>query len=114
MDTLVSVGTLAAFGWSLFALFLGSAGISAHVDLTAGRTDGMGNIYLAVAAGVTTFILTGRYFESRSKHRAGSALRELLDLAAKHATVLHRAPPAPDTAQLLPIAPPLPADSFLS
>jgi Cu+-exporting ATPase len=91
MDTLVSVGTLAAFAWSLYALFLGTAGMPGMVhpfDLTPERSDGAGNIYLEVAAGVTTFILLGRWFETRAKRRAGGALRALLDLGAKDVAVL--------------------------
>ncbi len=81
MDTLISIGTLAAFGWSLYALFLGTAGepgMTHPFELTIQRTDGAGNIYLEAAAGVTTFILAGRYFEARSKRQAGAALRALL------------------------------------
>ena len=73
MDTLVSLGTLAAFGWSLYALFLGTAGTPGMVhgfDLRPRRESGAGNIYLEVAAGVTTFLLVGRYFEARAKRRA--------------------------------------------
>ncbi|MGH3348857.1 MAG: heavy metal translocating P-type ATPase, partial [Nocardioides sp.] len=95
MDTLVSVGTLAAFGWSLYALFLGTAGepgMTHPFELTVERTDGAGNIYLEAAAGVTTFILAGRYFEARSKRRAGAALRALLELGAKDVAVLRDAP----------------------
>ncbi|GAA0815626.1 heavy metal translocating P-type ATPase [Spirilliplanes yamanashiensis] len=91
MDTLVSLGTLAAFGWSLRALFLGTAGtpgMTHPFSLDIGRTDGAANIYLEAAAGVTTFILAGRYFEARSKRRAGAALRALLELGAKDVTVL--------------------------
>ncbi len=91
MDTLVSLGTLAAFGWSLWALFLGDAGMPGmkhpfSLDITRG--DGAGNIYLEAAAGVTVFILAGRYFEARSKRTAGSALRALLELGAKDVAVL--------------------------
>ncbi|MFI2649110.1 heavy metal translocating P-type ATPase [Micromonospora fulviviridis] len=91
MDTLVSLGTLAAFGWSLWALFLGDAGMPGmthpfRLDIT--RTDGAGNIYLEAAAGVTVFILAGRYFEARSKRTAGAALRALLELGAKDVAVL--------------------------
>ncbi|PZG22035.1 copper-translocating P-type ATPase [Micromonospora craterilacus] len=91
MDTLVSVGTLAAFGWSLWALFLGSAGtpgMTHPFSFDIGRSDGAGNIYLEAAAGVTTFILAGRYFEARSKRTAGAALRALLELGAKDVSVL--------------------------
>ncbi len=91
MDTLVSVGTLSAFLWSLYALFLGTAGrpgMRHGFELTATRGDGAGNIYLEVAAGVTLFVLAGRYFERRSKRRAGAALRALLHLGAKDVAVL--------------------------
>ncbi|MBJ6627232.1 MULTISPECIES: heavy metal translocating P-type ATPase [unclassified Streptomyces] len=91
MDTLVSVGTLAAFGWSLWALFLGDAGepgMRHPFELTVSRADGASMIYLEVAAGVTTFILLGRYLEVRSKRRAGAALRALMELGAKDVTVL--------------------------
>ncbi|MFF5992356.1 MULTISPECIES: heavy metal translocating P-type ATPase [Prauserella] len=91
MDTLISMGTLAAFGWSLYALLLGSAGepgMTHPFELTIQRISGDGNIYLEVAAGVTTFILAGRYFEARSKRRAGAALRALLELGAKDVAVL--------------------------
>ncbi|MBB5106205.1 heavy metal translocating P-type ATPase [Streptomyces spectabilis] len=91
MDTLVSLGTLAAFGWSLWALFLGTAGepgMRHGFDLTVRRTDGSSAIYLEVAAGVVTFILLGRYLEARSKRKAGAALRALLELGAKDVTVL--------------------------
>ncbi|WP_156726533.1 heavy metal translocating P-type ATPase [Streptomyces apocyni] len=91
MDTLVSVGTLAAFGWSLWALFLGDAGMPGMrhgFDLVITRTDSASALYLEVAAGVTTFILLGRYLEARSKRKAGAALRALLELGAKDVSVL--------------------------
>ncbi|MBE3016330.1 copper-translocating P-type ATPase, partial [Microbispora sp. NEAU-D428] len=91
MDTLVSLGTIAALGWSLWALFFGSAGVPGMThafDLTISRGDGSGDIYLEAAAGVTAFILAGRYFEARSKRRAGAALRALLELGAKDVAVL--------------------------
>ncbi|WP_192904030.1 heavy metal translocating P-type ATPase [Nocardioides albidus] len=91
MDTLISLGTLAALGWSLYALFWGTAGTTGMkhpFELTIERSDGGGNIYLEAAAGVTTFILAGRYFEQRSKRRAGAALRALLELGAKEVAVL--------------------------
>ncbi|WP_301124174.1 heavy metal translocating P-type ATPase [Mycolicibacterium fortuitum] len=91
MDTLISMGTIAAFGWSLYALFWGTAGMPGMThpfSLSISQTDGAGNIYLEVAAGVTTFILAGRYFEARSKRRAGAALRALLELGAKDVAVL--------------------------
>ncbi|MFF2747702.1 heavy metal translocating P-type ATPase [Kitasatospora sp. NPDC058048] len=91
MDTLVSLGTLAAFLWSLWALFLGDAGMPGMrhgFEFTIGRSDGSSNIYLEAAAGVTAFILAGRYFEARSKRTAGAALKALLELGAKDVTVL--------------------------
>ncbi|MBF6439598.1 heavy metal translocating P-type ATPase [Nocardia cyriacigeorgica] len=91
MDTLVSIGTLAAFGWSLYALFWGTAGtpgMTHPFEFTIARMDGTGSIYLEAAAGVTTFILAGRFFEARSKRRAGAALRALLELGAKEVSVL--------------------------
>ncbi|MEU6985421.1 heavy metal translocating P-type ATPase [Streptomyces sp. NPDC046324] len=91
MDTLVSIGTLAAFGWSLWALFLGDAGMPGMrhgFDLTVGRADGASTVYLEVAAGVVTFILLGRYLEARAKRKAGSALRALMALGAKDVAVL--------------------------
>jgi Cu+-exporting ATPase len=91
MDTLISVGTLAAFGWSLWALFFGTAGtpgMTHPFTLTIDRTDGTGSIYLEVAAAVTVFILAGRFIEARAKRRAGAALRALLELGAKDVAVL--------------------------
>ncbi|AKU18499.1 heavy metal translocating P-type ATPase [Luteipulveratus mongoliensis] len=91
MDTLVSVGTLAAFGWSLYALFLGTAGETGMTHpfrFTIERSDGASNIYLEVAAGVTTFLLAGRYFEARSKRASGAALKSLMELGAKEVSVL--------------------------
>ncbi|MFE7041028.1 heavy metal translocating P-type ATPase [Streptomyces atratus] len=104
MDTLVSVGTLAAFGWSLWALFLGDAGMTGMrhgFDFTVSHAmgspllersrelgEGSSTIYLEVAAGVVTFILLGRYLEAKSKRKAGSALRALMHLGAKDVSVL--------------------------
>jgi len=91
MDTLISVGVGAAFLWSVYALFFGTAGRPGmrHVfSFTAGRTAATDNIYLEVAAGVTAAILLGRFFEARAKRRAGSALRSLLKLGAKNVAVL--------------------------
>ncbi|GAB2854603.1 heavy metal translocating P-type ATPase [Nocardioides pacificus] len=96
MDTLVSVGVLAAFGWSLVALLWGSAGepgMTHPFQFTVERGDGLANIYLEVAAGVTTFLLAGRYFEKRSKRQAGAALRALLELGAKEVAVLRGSGP---------------------
>ncbi|MFD8657619.1 heavy metal translocating P-type ATPase, partial [Streptomyces globisporus] len=91
MDTLVSLGTLAAFGWSLWALFLGDAGMPGMrhgFDLTVSRADATSTIYLEVAAGVITFILLGRYLEARAKRKSGAALRALMHLGAKDVAVL--------------------------
>lgn len=91
MDTLVCLGTLAAFGWSLWALFFGHAGMPGMrhgFDLTVSRGGGSSAIYLEAAAGVTAFILLGRYLEARSKRKAGAALRALMDLGAKDVAVL--------------------------
>jgi Cu+-exporting ATPase len=91
MDTLISVGTLAALGWSLVALFFLDAGDPAMrmpFELVVGRGESAGQIYLEVASVVTVFILAGRYFEARAKRRAGAALEALLELGAKQANVL--------------------------
>ncbi len=91
MDTLVSLGTMSALLWSLYALFLGTAGtpgMTHPFQLTVEPSDGAANIYLEVAAGVTMFLLAGRYFEKRSKRQAGAALRALLELGAKDVAVL--------------------------
>jgi Cu+-exporting ATPase len=92
MDTLISLGVLAAFGWSLYALFLGHAGMPGMTmpfSLFPGRDHGAaGEIYLEVAAGVTVFLLAGRYFEARAKRRSGAALRALLEMGAKDVAVL--------------------------
>ena len=93
MDTLISIGTGAAFLWSLYALFLGHAGMPGMThgfDFSIRPSDGAGNIYLEAAAGVTMFVLAGRYFEKRSKREAGAALRALLELGAKDVEVLRR------------------------
>ncbi|MGW2864080.1 heavy metal translocating P-type ATPase [Streptomyces sp. NPDC001205] len=112
MDTLISVGTSAAFLWSLWALFFGTAGtpgMTHPFELTIGRSDGSGNIYLEAAAGVTAFILAGRYFEARSKRKAGAALKALLELGAKDVTVLR----ADGTEQTLPTTELKVGDRFL-
>ncbi|WP_033314352.1 heavy metal translocating P-type ATPase [Streptomyces iakyrus] len=91
MDTLVSIGTLAALGWSLWALFFGHAGMPGMrhgFEFTISRGDGSSSIYLEAAAGVTTFILAGRYLEAKSKRKAGAALRALMELGAKDVSVL--------------------------
>ncbi len=91
MDTLISIGTIAAFAWSLYALFLGDAGeigMRHGFSFTPERGMGSSQIYLEVAAGVTVFILAGRYFEARAKRRSGAALRALLELGAKDVAIL--------------------------
>jgi P-type Cu+ transporter len=108
MDTLVSVGTLAALVWSLYALVLGTAG---EIGMThgftwlAGEADGRGSVYLEAAAGVTTFVLAGRYLEGRSKRRAGDALRALLESGAKDVAVRRPAPDGDGTVEVrVPVA----------
>jgi Cu+-exporting ATPase len=91
MDTLISVGVLAAFGWSLYALFLGEAGMPGMrmtFDLFPARGSGADEMYLEVAAAVTVFMLAGRYFEARAKRRSGAALRALLEMGAKDVAVI--------------------------
>jgi Cu+-exporting ATPase len=90
MDTLISVGVLAAFGWSLYALFLGDAGMAGMTMQMEFSTaaSGSAEIYLEVAAAVTVFILAGRYVEARAKTRSGAALAALVNLGAKDVAVL--------------------------
>ncbi|HVM26327.1 MAG TPA: heavy metal translocating P-type ATPase [Mycobacteriales bacterium] len=98
MDTLISVGTVAAFLWSLWALFIGDAGMPGmqmELTLAVDRGAGAGEIYLEVAAVVTVFLLAGRYFEARAKRRAGAALTALLELGAKDVGVLRDGPSGP-------------------
>ena len=88
MDTLISLGVLSAFAWSMYALFLGDAGVTGmkmHLSLGASSGD---ELYLEIASVVTAFLLAGRYFEARSKRRAGAALTALLELGAKDVAVL--------------------------
>ncbi|MFN7148650.1 MAG: copper-translocating P-type ATPase, partial [Microthrixaceae bacterium] len=95
MDTLISVGTLAAFGWSIYALFWGGAGVAGMTmpfSLAVSRGSGQDEIYLEVASAVTVFILAGRYAEARAKRRSGAALRALVELGAKDAAVLRSGP----------------------
>jgi Cu+-exporting ATPase len=90
MDTLVSVGVSAAYLWSLYALFFGSAGqpgMRMHFAWLAASGEAA-STYLEVASGVTVLILTGRYFEARAKRRSGAALKALLSLGAKDVAVL--------------------------
>ncbi|HMX71154.1 MAG TPA: heavy metal translocating P-type ATPase [Solirubrobacterales bacterium] len=91
MDTLVTIGISAAFFWSLYALFFGTAGepgMTHPFEITVAPSDGASNIYLEVAAGVTMFLIAGRYFELRSKRRASSAMNALLEMGAKEAFVI--------------------------
>ncbi|WP_405485885.1 heavy metal translocating P-type ATPase [Nocardia sp. NBC_00511] len=91
MDTLISLGTLAAFGWSVYALFWGTAGMPGMkhpFSFAIERGDSSSALYFEVAATLITAILAGRYFETRSKEKAGSALRALLELGAKEVSVL--------------------------
>lgn len=118
MDTLVSIGTLAAFCWSVWALFLGDAGMPEMrhgFDVTASGSDPSSTIYLEVAAGVVGFILLGRYLEARAKRKAGSALRALLRMGAKDVTVLRPAgPPGHGTTEVrIPVGRLLVGDRFV-
>jgi Cu+-exporting ATPase len=91
MDTLISLGTLAAWGWSVVALFFldaGATGMKMPFELTPSRSGSTDQIYLEVAAVVVTFLLAGRYFEARAKRTAGTALRALVELGAKEASIL--------------------------
>ena len=91
MDTLISVGTLTAWLWSLYALFIGNAGMTGMkmpFDLWPDPNAGSDHIYLETAAAVTVFVLAGRYFEARAKRRAGAALEALLELGAKDVAIL--------------------------
>lgn len=91
MDTLISVGTLAAFGWSAYALLFGVAGeigFTHPFEFRLVRHAPTANLYLEAAVGITTFMLLGRYLEARAKRRSGAALRALLDLAPSEVTLL--------------------------
>ncbi len=91
MDTLISVGTLSAYAWSVYALVFGTAGMPGmkhHFEFRVARGDGSAQIYLEVAAGVTMFVLMGRYFEKRSKRQSGAALRALMELGAKQVAIM--------------------------
>jgi Cu+-exporting ATPase len=91
MDTLISIGTLAAWLWSLYALFLGDAGMNdmrMAFQIIPRSGAGADQIYLETAGIVTTFVLAGRYFEAKAKRRAGAALKALLELGAKGVAIL--------------------------
>ena len=97
MDTLISLGTLAAYGWSVVALVFGPAGDAglrmtmSLDDMGAHGSGGLHDIYLEVAAGVTVFILAGRFLEARARRRSGAALRALVELGARDVAVLRPA-----------------------
>ncbi len=91
MDTLISIGTLAAFGWSAYALLFGAAGeigFTHPFEFRLVRHAPTANLYLEAAVGITTFVLLGRYLEARAKRRSGAAVRALLELAASEVTLL--------------------------
>ncbi len=91
MDTLVSMGTLAAYGWSVVAMVFGHAGrigLTHEFSLSLGHSDPMGNVYFEAAAAIIAFLLLGRWIEARSKKEAGAAVRALAEVGAKEATVL--------------------------
>jgi Cu+-exporting ATPase len=101
MDTLISLGTLAAWGWSAVALLFldaGRTGMKMPFELVPSRAAAADQLYLEVAAAVVTFVLAGRYVEARAKRSAGAALRALVELGAKDASILdpdgteHRVP----------------------
>jgi P-type Cu+ transporter len=91
MDTLISIGTLAAFGWSAYALLFGAAGeigFTHPFEFRLIRHTPTANLYLEAAVGITTFVLLGRYLEARAKRRSGAAVRALLDLTPSEVTQL--------------------------
>jgi Cu+-exporting ATPase len=112
MDTLISLGTLAAYFFSLYALLFGTAGeigMSMSFEFVPARGSGLDHLYFEAAGVVTTFLLAGRYFEERAKSRAGDALRALLDLGAKEVSILE-----PDgTEQTVPVETLAAGDRFL-
>ena len=113
MDTLISIGTLAAWGWSVVALcFLGAGeiGLRMPFELVLSRQASNDRIYLEVASIVTTFILAGRYLEARARRRSGAALRALLELGAKDVAVLG----ADGTERRIPIAQLAVGDRFVT
>jgi Cu+-exporting ATPase len=119
MDTLVSIGIVAATSWSLWALLLGGAGtLGMRMQPTlfpadaAGHGMAMPELYFEVAAIVTTFLLAGRFAEHRSRRRAGDALRALLDLGAKDVALLVTGPDGRRTEQRVPITALHPGDEF--
>ncbi len=110
MDTLVSVGVGASFGWSVYALVFGGAGATGmrmSFAFTFGQASGH-TLYLEAAAGVTTAVLAGRYLEARAKARSGSALAALAALGAKTVAVLRAG-----TEQRVPVDALVPGDEFV-
>ncbi|MFI9249926.1 heavy metal translocating P-type ATPase [Streptomyces sp. NPDC053069] len=90
MDTLVSLGVVASFSWSAYALFLGGAGepgMRMPFSLLPSAADGPAHVYLEAAVGVPLFVLTGRFLEARARRGTGAALRSLAGLAAKEVSV---------------------------
>ncbi|MGW1608033.1 heavy metal translocating P-type ATPase [Streptomyces sp. NPDC002285] len=90
MDTLVSLGVVASFSWSAYALFLGGAGapgMRMPFSLLPSASDGVAHVYLEAAVGVPLFVLAGRFLEARARHGTGAALRSLARLAAKEVSV---------------------------
>lgn len=90
MDTLVSLGVVASFSWSLYALFFGGAGdpgMRMSFSLVPSASGGMAHLYLEAAVSVPLFVLTGRFLEARAKRGTGAALRSLAELAAKRVSV---------------------------
>ncbi|MDH4143541.1 MAG: heavy metal translocating P-type ATPase [Acidimicrobiia bacterium] len=109
MDTLISIGVAAAFGWSVWALFFGTAGEAGMKMAHDAGSDASGQLYLEVASMVVVFLLVGRYLEARAKRRAGQALRALAELGAKEATLLDEA----GNRSVVPIERLVPGDRFL-
>lgn len=112
MDTLISLGVTAAYVWSVVTLFFGHAGMPGmthEFSFVSQPGDAMGQIYLETAAGVTSFILLGRYFEERSKRSAGQALRALLELGAQSVSVRDES----GAERVIPIAQLAVGDTFL-
>lgn len=117
MDTLVSIGVLAAMAWSVWALLLGGAGeigmrMSPALFPRAIGHGAMAEIYFEVAAVVVTFLLAGRYAEHRARRRSGAALRSLLELGAKDAAVLREDSVGERTEVRVPIGDLVPGDVF--
>ena len=111
MDTLISVGVTAAFTWSLYALFFGMAGVpgmTMSFQLITEPGAGAHDIYLEVASAVTVFILAGRYFEARAARDSRAALRALLELGAREATLL-----SGDRESTVPVESLVPGDKFV-